>query len=153
MHFNCFVKGVSAQAAELKCCVGCDLPTWKGMRVLRAAFTVDFRLGVSCVLFFSNVYNILTVARTPSTLQMERCSGGRQRQQKWPLAPLPPGCLPVFSILQRLWHMGTFKAQNVLQFIPLLPHKGDLQERRALEALHTLANVLPAVRRSPTLSQ
>ena len=49
--------------------------------------------------------------------------------------------------------MGMFKAQNVLQFTPLLPHKGDLQERHALEALHTLARVLPAVRRSLALSQ
>lgn len=49
--------------------------------------------------------------------------------------------------------MGTFKAQNVPQFVPLLPHKGDLQERRAPEALHTLADVLPAVRRSLALSQ
>lgn len=49
--------------------------------------------------------------------------------------------------------MGTFKARNVPQFVPLLPHKGDLQERRAPEALHTLADVLPAVRRSLALSQ
>lgn len=62
---------------------------------------------------------------------------------------VPPG---VFHIAGAIWHMGMFKAQNILPFIPLLPLEGDLQEQCALEALHTLANVFPAVRRSLALS-
>lgn len=98
-HLSWFVKGVPAQAAELECCVRCVLPTWKGMHVLRAAFIADFSPGVSCVPFFSNGYNVLTVAPTPSALQTERCSG--ERQQKWPSAPLPPG---VFHIAEAMAH-------------------------------------------------
>lgn len=47
--------------------------------------------------------------------------------------------------------MGTFKAQNIPQFggsYRHLPHRGDLQE-----ALHSLANVLPAAHRSLTPGQ
>lgn len=62
MHFSWFARGASAPAAELRCRVRCELPTWKGTPVLRDAFTDRLGPGVSCVLFFPNGCNILAVA-------------------------------------------------------------------------------------------
>lgn len=86
-------------------------------------------------------------AVTSSTSQ-EPCSGERQRQHECPSVLVPPGCLPVFSVLRRMWHVGTFKAGDVLRFALLMLRKGGLQERRTPGPLRASPHVLPAARRS-----
>lgn len=57
------------------------------------------------------------VARTPGTSQTEQRS--ERQSADVAFAPVPPRCLLVFSIVQRLWHMGMLKAPA------LLPHTAD----------------------------
>lgn len=119
------------------------------MHVLRASSQLILVWGSAACHSSQMAVTYSLVARTTGTSQMEHRSEGKAETEMWPSALVPPS---VFHIAEAVTHGDVQGPKRAAVPSAVAPHRRRW-ERCALEALHTLAEVLPAVSCSLALSQ